>query len=176
MQKGSKIEQRKRRDFLTSVGLNAVDVVAWVQKWHTLQYHCEQNGKVNELSFYDYITLALQADVRDPKMIGRDIDSYQLGRYGDAGGYTLDNCRFITKKQNLDERMTSGAMERVRIANKDFHLSRRKNVVVVTPEGVTHEFHGLVAAGEFIGCYSAEISTAVRRKGKVKGHIVTYRE
>lgn len=171
-----KAEQDKRREFLSSMGLRSEDVVAWVQKWHTLQYHCKQNGKVNELTFYDYVHLALQAGIRDTKMIGRDIDSYQLGRYGDTGGYTLNNCRFITKKQNLDERIESGAIARAVESNRKNTLALRKHVVVTTPEGVEYVFHGLQEAANFLSSWASNVSVGARTGKKVRGHTITYRE
>ena len=36
--------------------------------------------------------------------IGRGSDQYNLARYGDTGPYTIGNCRFITKRENIQER------------------------------------------------------------------------
>ena len=83
------IENSRRKEFLVSKGLDVQDTAAWVQKWHTLQYHCKKNGLPFELSFYEYIELALEVSLTSPSQIGRDLDSYQLARYGDQGGYSI---------------------------------------------------------------------------------------
>ena len=35
--------------------------------------------------------------------LGRQAHEYHLGRYGDTGDYTMDNCRFITQRENVTE-------------------------------------------------------------------------
>ena len=36
--------------------------------------------------------------------IGTGSQQYCLGRYGDSGGYEMDNCRFITARENHQEK------------------------------------------------------------------------
>lgn len=36
--------------------------------------------------------------------VGTGADQYVLGRYNDVGDYEIGNCRFITKKENAQER------------------------------------------------------------------------
>ena len=41
------------------------------------------------------------------EQVGKHRGMYQLGRYGDTGGYTIDNCRFITHAENQAEKTFS---------------------------------------------------------------------
>ena len=37
---------------------------------------------------------------------------YQMGRIGDTGNYSVDNCRFIPRTQNIMERVVNGGSKR----------------------------------------------------------------
>ena len=52
----------------------------------------------------------------DPEDIGKKADKYQLARHDDEGGYHIGNCRFITMRENLQEKKS------------------RKGLVVITEE------------------------------------------
>lgn len=54
------------------------------------------------LTFEDYLKKLKDANIR-PTDVGLAIDSYNLSRYNDTGPYTKDSCRFILKKDNLNE-------------------------------------------------------------------------
>jgi hypothetical protein len=38
------------------------------------------------------------------EQVGRGSADYNLARYGDTGPYAMGNCRFITKRENIQER------------------------------------------------------------------------
>ena len=168
------IENSRRKEFLVSKALDIQDTAAWVQKWHTLQYHCKKNGKPFELSFYEYIELALEASLTAPSQIGRDLDSYQLARYGDQGGYSIGNCRFITKQENLEERITSGAIKRAMENRKPSDIARRKTILVVDPDGNKTFCKGLNEAAKICGLWVPNISRILKTSGKYKGFTVSY--
>ena len=46
--------------------------------------------------------------------IGQKADQYHLARYGDKGGYHMGNCRFITAKENMEERDSTISEEQAR--------------------------------------------------------------
>lgn len=56
-----------------------------------------------DLSFEEYKTLMVQGGYKssDLGFTGKNI---VLARYEDKGGYTIDNCRFITHLENIKER------------------------------------------------------------------------
>ena len=78
-----------------------------VGKWK-IKYSTKKNNSNFEftLSFEDYLYKAYETKLIDPSQIGNKKDQYQLGRYKDKGGYTKNNCRFITKLENIKERNT----------------------------------------------------------------------
>lgn len=64
-------------------------------------------SKVNFLLTYEeYLEKAKAAGITCASQIGIKRDQYQLSRYKDRGHYTVENCRFITKLENMQERNT----------------------------------------------------------------------
>lgn len=105
------------------------------------------------MTFDQYLHLALEAGIQTPYEIGIGVDKYQLGRLGDCGDYELGNCRFITMRQNLDERYLNGGTQRAALkksgrtkstdagvyaqAQKNKDRLRRK-FKLIDPEGGVH--------------------------------------
>lgn len=58
------------------------------------------------LTFEQYILKLKEVGIT-PEQVGNSIDSYHLSRYNDEGPYTHKSCRFITKKENLEEMVPS---------------------------------------------------------------------
>lgn len=58
--------------------------------------------ETSTLTFENYLDKMINAGLT-PIDIGNAEGQYNLSRYGDDGPYTNDNCRFITRKQNLAE-------------------------------------------------------------------------
>lgn len=56
-----------------------------------------------ELSFFEYAKLVSDAGIKSSDL-GYNGNQYVLARYGDCGPYSIDNCRFILQKDNLNER------------------------------------------------------------------------
>lgn len=102
---------KERSDYLLSKGLNPSDVGLWSSKWTSLKASAKKKFISCGLTFQQYVDLALDADISDPRRIGRTIGSYQMGRFGDVGDYVVGNCRFITISQNLAERRMNGGEE-----------------------------------------------------------------
>jgi len=75
--------------------------------------------------------------------VGRSSSSYQLARYEDTGDYAVGNCRYITLRENIQERKFSDkALESM----QQSHAARWDNIV--TPHGV---FNSKSDAGRKIG-------------------------
>lgn len=98
-----------RIEYLKSKGLDHNDFDAWRQKYSNKKG--DSKGYF-ELTFQEYIDLAVQAGLKFPKEIGQSTSSFCLGRIGDVGPYSIDNCRFITNRQNHDEKMINGGSKR----------------------------------------------------------------
>ena len=60
-----------------------------------------------EMSFREFCQKLIDAGI-GPDDIG--IKGYHLARYGDTGGYTVDNCRYVPWYVNLAERRTTSRM------------------------------------------------------------------
>lgn len=58
--------------------------------------------KGSDLTFQQYLDKLVEAGI-SPSMVGNQSHQYNLSRYGDQGVYTVDNCRFITRLENLKE-------------------------------------------------------------------------
>jgi len=160
----------ERREYFTKVGIPVEDLKYWVAKWHALVCHCEQTNKECSLSFYDYVNLALAANIYDYSRIGKSATSMQLGRIGDTGGYTLDNCRFITKRQNMDERCSNGGTKRGRDKIRGALSKIRKCIRAVNEESNEERvFMSGIEAAKYIGTGTPQVSTAKCRGYKCKG-------
>jgi hypothetical protein len=88
--------------FLSDVGLDPEDYPMWNHKYLGLRPEKSENREFT-LTFEEYINMALQVGMKSPNEIGPKADQFCMGRYGDAGGYTPGNCRFITNAQNIQE-------------------------------------------------------------------------
>lgn len=107
-------------------------------------------------------------------MIGKSLDSYQLGRYGDVGGYSVTNCRFITKRQNLKERNENGCMQRGMEKRKHKDKARRK-IVLLEKDGEQLLFRGLHVAANYLKDYASNVCRMVKKgRGSIKGYSVSY--
>jgi hypothetical protein len=84
----------------------------WRYKYHNLRASAPKRKSVLRLSFYQYMRLAKKAGIRVPSQIGKSSDKYQMSRKGDTGDYVWGNCRFLTMRENLEEKKANGGVER----------------------------------------------------------------
>lgn len=98
----------KRREVLSALGFKLEDYTKWVNKWRNLMGNAEMRGNVCHLDFQQYMLKVTEAGITNPDQIGRYRGQYVMGRYGDMGEYTVDNCRFITNLENFQERKDNG--------------------------------------------------------------------
>ena len=75
--------------------------------WKNKKWGSIRDGRSFTLSGKEMVELFTDAGITAAD-IGQKAHQYQLGRYGDTGGYEMGNCRFITAKENGDERTTGG--------------------------------------------------------------------
>lgn len=79
----------------------------WKKKYIIKKSNAKIKDRVFTLTFKEYLYKAYEARLTDPDQISTIGDSnktYNLARYKDLGGYTIDNCKFITHKENRRER------------------------------------------------------------------------
>lgn len=109
---GSETIMIQRSQFIVSLGYDIKEVRLWSSKWRNLISGANKSGRKCLLSFNEYVTLASEANI-GANQIGKKPHLYQMGRMGDIGDYVVGNCRFITMKQNLDERAINGGNARL---------------------------------------------------------------
>lgn len=73
------------------------------QRYYNKQINARAEGIGIELSFYEYCNLVKEAKLTSSKL-GFTGSGYVLARYNDCGPYKYGNCRFITQKENCNER------------------------------------------------------------------------
>lgn len=78
-------------------------------KWKLKCSNAKTMGNECYLSFDDYCKLVQDAGLMSSQL-GISGESYELARYGDKGPYSIDNCRFITHQENMQEREVSNKM------------------------------------------------------------------
>ena len=138
---------KERQQWMSENGFNPDEVTTWRLMWQRLKYHASTRDLECTLSFEEYLTLAKNAGLYDPKLIGRNKGNYQLGRYGDKGNYTVNNCRFILKEINRKEMTENGGdkamAESLRGRTKETHSGNKtqseklsKNFRLISPNGV----------------------------------------
>lgn len=96
---------KARKVYLVQIGLDPDQSNIWASKWRSLY---DRKRNVCTLTFEQYVGLALEANITDPNQIGRSIDKFQMARTGDSGDYSLGNCRFITMRDNIKEKVING--------------------------------------------------------------------
>ena len=75
-------------------------------KWKNKIVNAKKEGLNCCLTFQEYCYLVDKANLKSSNL-GFNGDKYVLARYNDKGDYTIDNCRFITQKENSLEKVKS---------------------------------------------------------------------
>lgn len=73
------------------------------QRYYNKQMNARAEGIGFQLSLYEYCVLVKEAKLTSSKL-GFKGSGYVLARYNDCGPYKYGNCRFITQKENCEER------------------------------------------------------------------------
>jgi hypothetical protein len=73
-------------------------------KYRNKEKNAKKEGLQVLLTFEEYLYKAYEAKIECPSQIGVKTSQYQLARIEDKGNYTKDSCRFLTKKQNEEEK------------------------------------------------------------------------
>ena len=107
-----------------------------IKKYMNSKIQDAKRGKPKFLLTVDEVIQKLDEAGITISDVGRRSHEYQLGRYGDTGEYTVDNCRFITRRENLVEQdhykqwSSPGNEER----RKQLGQNGAKNFRKMTPE------------------------------------------
>ena len=99
VKRGSELLKRKKSD----LELELDDDGKLIQRWRNKCVNAKKEGIECKLTFDEYCTLVKEAGLVSSQL-GFTGEKYVLGRYNDEGDYTLENCRFITQKENSDEK------------------------------------------------------------------------
>ena len=99
VKRGSELLKRKKSD----LELELDDDGKLIQRWRNKCTNAKKEGIECKLTFDEYCTLVKEAGLVSSQL-GFTGEKYVLGRYNDEGDYTLENCRFITQKENSDEK------------------------------------------------------------------------
>lgn len=76
------------------------------RKWFNKKVNAKKEGLSCNLTFSEYCQLVDEAGLLSSQL-GFKGEGYVLARYDDKGDYCLGNCRFITQKENANERKLS---------------------------------------------------------------------
>ena len=96
---GSELLKRKK----SNLELELDDDGKLRRRWINKKYNAKKEGLECKLTYDEYCTLVKEAGLVSSQL-GFTGEKYVLGRYNDEGDYTLENCRFITQKENNDEK------------------------------------------------------------------------
>ena len=179
-------ETNRRKTYLNFCGYEPDDVEKWSQKWRSLRSIAVIDRKVEcNLTFYDYVGLAHDSGLKSADDIGRGAGKYQMGRIGDTGNYEVGNCRFITQRQNLDERALNGgdrrgaekrtgqkhpgASEKLKGRTKETNEGYKrvsefmsKSFVLTSPEGIIYRGTNLSEFCKGMGLSQGSMSSVIR--------------
>lgn len=133
---------------ISTFGKSTGEIVGkWKNKYKCKKYNAKDLGITFTLSLQEYLELASKANLISPEQIGRTNSSYQLARYKDLGGYTKDNCRFITQLDNIKERNEHFNISEVaKIKSRERVKNGTHNLIGLSKkrwEDNTHHFIGL---------------------------------
>lgn len=99
VKRGSELLKRKK----SPLELEIDDDGKLIQKWRNKCVNAKKEGLECKLTFDEYCTLVKDAGLVSSQL-GFTGENYVLGRYNDEGDYTFENCRFITQKENTNEK------------------------------------------------------------------------
>lgn len=139
----------QRKTVVASLGLSERHAEEWHLKWRGVMIRAKRRQLRCELTFRQYLKLAIKACLTRPSQIGRASHEYNLSRIGDTGGYVVGNCRFILSAMNRDERVTNGGIERGAAKRRGLTAAnclwraenaqkKSKPFVIVSPKGKVH--------------------------------------
>lgn len=87
------------------------------QKFRNKRVNARQEGIPFELSFEDLVSLMKRAGVCSSDWGFDAGKNYVLARHNDSGSYRIDNCRFITQRENMREQNDSPSQVAARRRN-----------------------------------------------------------
>lgn len=97
--RGANALKRKK----SNIELELDDDGKLIRHWRNKCVNAKKEGLECKLTFDEYCQLVKKAGLKSSQL-GFTGDGYVLGRYNDEGDYTIENCRFITQKENNDEK------------------------------------------------------------------------
>lgn len=96
---------------MVRIGLNPADLIGWRKKWKGLKGTSIKRGSQFNLTFEDYVTIAVESGLTHYSQVGRRKGEHGMARIGDSGPYEYGNCRFLTTEENIAERSLNGGTQ-----------------------------------------------------------------
>ena len=84
------------------------------QRYKNKCINAKKEGLICELAFEEYCMLVYEAGLKSSDL-GFTGNNYVLARYKDNGNYTFQNCRFITQKENCQEKLNHMDLKYIKI-------------------------------------------------------------
>ena len=117
------------------------------QKFKNKQINAKKEGLNCFLTYPDFCNLVRLANIKSSQIGFKSKEKYVLARYNDCGDYQLGNCRFITQKENAQEKKVSEKSRKAssrnikkfrnklteedkKVINKKIAESRHKNALI----------------------------------------------
>lgn len=96
------------------------------------------------ITFIQYLNKMMEANIT-PDDLGNSLENYHLSRYNDEGPYTNESCRFITKRENLQEQKKVSPYAKV-VSKYGEAEAKRMNAIAGRQGGIaTKQKHGRMA-------------------------------
>ena len=98
------------------------------RRWLNKGINAKKENIEFDLTFDEFVSLVDDAHLKSSQL-GYKGEKYVLARFGDKGGYTIDNCRFITQKENAAEKVVTN---KARQASKQ-NIKKAASVINTDP-------------------------------------------
>lgn len=104
-------------------------------KYRNKKVNAKKENLICNLTFYEFCELMKNANIKSSDLGFNSSKKYVLARYNDTGNYDLDNCRFITQKENVNEKHISS------LSRNQSSLNMQKYNKSVCREKGTEEYY-----------------------------------
>lgn len=129
------VEIHKHRYRLLYVSnINPDETTKWGTRYAIAKDTAADIGVGFDLSFAEYVCLAVAAGIRSISQMGRGRDQFILKRIDETGDYTPGNCRFTLPTFSVDGKIEMG----LRAATTKNKTIRAKRFVIKSPGGTVY--------------------------------------
>lgn len=83
--------------------------IGFAKKYKDKYTNALQKGLKMNMNINEYLYKIYESDIKTPSDMGNGMDKYCLGRNNDTGDYEVETCKFITGRDNVNDRIESGS-------------------------------------------------------------------